>query len=53
VSRNESVQTLVVCCVINDGLPRCKRFLGGAYKLPTGAMVKSYGTERVGKGLQG
>ena len=29
-----------------------KRFLGGACKLPTGAMVKNYGAERVGKGLQ-
>jgi hypothetical protein len=39
--------------MIDGGLAHRKRLSGGACKLPTGAMVKSRGTKRVGKGLLG
>ena len=37
--------------MIDGGLAHRKRPTGGACKLPTGAVVKSHGTERVGKVL--
>ena len=52
VSRSESTEHALTCCVIDGGcLAHRKRPSGGAYKLPTGAAVKSRGIERVGKGL--
>ena len=46
---SEHTEYVFARCVIDDGLAHRKRSSGRACKPPTGAIVKSYGTERVWK----